>query len=74
MHRLGRIENITDDGKLLIMTAGAPRMGTDVYCGRNQFLGKVISVIGPVRAPYVIVRPNRGRNILSHVGKEAYMR
>jgi len=74
VHKLGKIKNITNDGNLLVEAITAPRNGTEVYSERNQLLGRIGSVIGPVEAPYLIVRPQRGKNLHSHVGKDAFMR
>ena len=74
MQKLGKIENITDDGNFLIKAGSTPRPGTQVFNGRNQPLGWVATIIGPVKAPYLIVRPRDVKRAFSQVGKEAYVR
>jgi rRNA processing protein Gar1 len=74
VQKLGKIENITDDGNFLVKAGSAPRPGTRVFNGRNQPLGRVSTIIGPVRAPYLVVKPRDVKTALSQVGKEAYMR
>jgi RNA-binding protein len=74
VQKLGKIENITEDGNFLIKAGNAPRPGTQVFNGRNQPLGWVSTIIGPVRSPYLIVKPRDIKRALSQVGKEAYLR
>jgi rRNA processing protein Gar1 len=36
-------------------------------------IGRVFDIFGPVKHPYIIVRPNRGINAAVHVGKRLYV-
>jgi len=74
VQRLGKIENITADGNLLLKLSTTPGMGTRVFTPRNRPLGRVIDIIGPVNAPYAVVRVADGQRLLPLVGKDAYVR
>ena len=57
---LGKVLNLSERGVLV----KAPRMvpiGTSVVDVRNQPVGRVIDVLGPVAAPYLLVAVPRGR-------------
>lgn len=56
---LGTVVNLSARGLLV----KAPRMvpiGTKVVDVRNQPVGKVVDVIGPVSGPYLVLAPPKG--------------
>lgn len=57
---LGKVIQLSERGVLV----QAPRMvpiGTHLVDVRNQPVGRVIDVLGPVTAPYLLVMPPRGK-------------
>lgn len=40
---------------------------------KRMKIGRIFDVFGPVKHPYIIVRPNRGINAAVHVGKKLYV-
>ena len=59
---LGKVVTLTERGFLV----KAPKMvpiGTALVDVRNQPVGRVVDVIGPVAAPYLLVQPPRGKTI-----------
>ncbi|MFA5861740.1 MAG: H/ACA RNA-protein complex protein Gar1 [Candidatus Thermoplasmatota archaeon] len=67
---LGKVIQITERGALV----KAPRMvpiGTTLVDVRNQPAGRVIDVLGPVTAPYLLVLPPRGKT--TKLDREVYL-
>ena len=50
-----------------------PRMNSWVVDQKRTKVGKIFDIFGPVRHPYIIVRPNRGEDAAAHVGKKLYI-
>ncbi len=56
MEKLGVIEEITCDGRYIIRCSNLPDMGDAVFF-RNERIGTVGRIFGPVDEPYVSVSP-----------------
>ena len=57
--RVGQVVDVTPKGVLV----KAPKMvpiGTSLVDARSQPAGRVVDVIGPVAAPYLLVNPGKG--------------
>ena len=50
-----------------------PRVNSWVVDQKRMKIGKVFDIFGPVKHPYIIVRPNRGIDAAAHVGKKLYI-
>ena len=46
--------------------------GSHLVDVRNQPVGRVVDVIGPVNAPYLLVKPGKGANVQKLVNRELY--
>ncbi|MCD6323943.1 MAG: hypothetical protein J7L55_02400 [Desulfurococcales archaeon] len=59
MMKLGYFLHVTPSGEFLVKITGGrvPRLGWRVVNGSGKLLGKVRDIIGPVRAPYAVVKP-----------------
>ncbi|MFQ5553492.1 MAG: H/ACA ribonucleoprotein complex subunit GAR1 [Thermoplasmata archaeon] len=57
MKKLGAIKDFSYRGDLLVKATFAPVPATSVFDARKRPLGRVVRVFGPVRAPYVTVKP-----------------
>lgn len=57
MQKLGRIRALTPSKNLIIKTEHTPIMGADVVDENLNVVGKVFDIIGPVSAPYAVVKP-----------------
>lgn len=67
----GKVVNVASRGVLV----RAPRMvpiGTKLVDVRNQPVGRVSDVIGPVASPYLLVSPARGANVQRLLSREVY--
>ena len=57
MQRLGRILNLTPSHNFIVKTEKTPKIGLSVVDQNLKVVGKVFDIIGPVSAPYAVVRP-----------------
>jgi rRNA processing protein Gar1 len=60
--RLGYFIHVTPSKKLLVKISGKrpPRIGAKVVTSSGEVVGKVVDVIGPITAPYAVIKPLRG--------------
>jgi rRNA processing protein Gar1 len=54
------VSNVTPSRNLIVKTEGSPQMGAEVVDENLNVIGKVFDIIGPVSAPYAVVRPTVG--------------
>jgi RNA-binding protein len=59
MKKLGTIKDFSYRGDLVVKATFAPAPGAGVLDRRKRNLGRVVRVFGPVRAPYVTVKPTK---------------
>ncbi len=57
MQRLGRVLNVTPSQNVVVKIDKTPQIGSAVVDENLQVVGKVFDVIGPVSAPYAVVKP-----------------
>jgi RNA-binding protein len=50
-----------------------PKANSIVVDQKRMKIGRIFDVFGPVKHPYIIVRPNRGINAAVHVDKKLYV-
>jgi rRNA processing protein Gar1 len=62
--------NVTRQGALLVRTQRPVRIGSPLVDAHRKPIGRVIDVIGPVKAPYLVVRGAVGGAAL--LGKETF--
>ena len=75
MKRLGKVGTISHSGKLIVQSDFAPGVGFNVFDGRKNLVGKVASVMGPVKNPYVAIYPKgrRGDNLLRYINMDLFI-
>lgn len=73
MKLLGIVQDVSHDGRLIVKARFAPRNGETVRDNLKVKIGRVARVFGPVRAPYVAIRPEKDMKTLAILGKEAYV-
>lgn len=69
---LGKVVTLTERGFLV----KAPKMvpiGTALVDVRNQPVGRVADVLGPVKAPYLHVMPPKGKPVNVRQDREIYL-
>ena len=57
MQRLGKVSNVTPSRNMVVKTENTPKMGFEVVDENLNVVGNVFDIIGPVSAPYAIVKP-----------------
>lgn len=57
MQRLGRVLSLTPSQNIVVRTDKTPKIGATVVDESFKSVGKIFDIIGPVSAPYVVVRP-----------------
>lgn len=72
MKKLGIVKDLSYRGDVLVRASYAPAQDTEVVDARGRFLGRVKRVFGPVKAPFVAVRP-RSEPKLSLLGSGVYV-
>jgi len=75
LRRLGKVLHISNRGSIIIRTEKTPPVGrqTIVMDKKAQEVGTIIDVFGPVKYPYVAIKPNRGYNPQKLVGQMLYL-
>ena len=73
MKKLGIVKNVIHDGTILLRVSETPAPGTKVYDVRGAEVGKVARVFGPVKEPYVSLRPKSGADNLGLLGTTLYL-
>ncbi len=74
MDFLGRVEEITCDGRLIVQCDNLPEIGDSVFDNRQNRLGVVNKVFGPVDGPYVSVTPEKKIDTSALRGAETFFR
>lgn len=55
MKFLGNISHITNSGRLIAKSSKSPSTGVTVYNKDKKKIGKVLSVFGPTKNPYISI-------------------
>ncbi len=56
MQRLGKVSNVTPSRNMVVKTENPPKIGFEVVDENLNVIGNVFDIIGPVSAPYAIVK------------------
>jgi len=57
LQKLGRVRALTPSKNMIVKTEQAPKIGSQVVDENLNVIGKVFDIIGPVSAPYAVVKP-----------------
>jgi rRNA processing protein Gar1 len=57
LQKLGRVRALTPSKNIIVKTEKAPKIGSEVVDENLNVIGKVFDIIGPVSAPYAVVKP-----------------
>jgi RNA-binding protein len=55
---LGKGSNVTPSRNLVVKAENPPKMGFEVVDENLNVVGKVFDIIGPVSAPYAVIKTN----------------
>ena len=72
MDFLGVAEEVTSDGKIIVVGVTAPELGDPVFDSKRKRVGSVKRVFGPVEGPYVSVAPADKAVLTNISGKKVY--
>lgn len=71
---MGKVYDITNRGFLLLKSDHAPNSGAAVCDKKGRKIGAVVKVFGPVKEPYVSVRPTNKKDVgLGIIGNDLYV-
>ena len=76
MKFLGNISHLANSGKLIVKTTKTPPAEAFVFTNDKQKIGKVYSIFGPVKNPYVsvnIFRSVNRRDLESRQGEKLFV-
>ena len=76
MKFLGNLSHLANSGKLIVKTTKTPPAGAFVFTNDKQKIGKVYSIFGPVKNPYVsvnIFRSVNKRDLESRQGEKLFV-
>ncbi|MBE0527518.1 MAG: H/ACA RNA-protein complex protein Gar1 [Candidatus Thorarchaeota archaeon] len=75
MRRLGKVLHISNRGSIIIRTEKTPPLGSNslIMDKQAQEVGIIIDVFGPVKFPYVAIKPNRSYDTKKLVGQMLYL-
>jgi RNA-binding protein len=76
LKRLGKVLHISKRGSIILRTEGTPPAGSRsiVLDKKAREVGNIIDIFGPVKEPYVAVRPKRDLNVSELVGQMLYLK
>jgi RNA-binding protein len=57
LQKLGRVRALTPSKNMIVKSEQAPKIGSEVVDENLNVVGKVFDIIGPVSAPYAVVKP-----------------
>jgi RNA-binding protein len=57
LQRLGKVSNVTPSRNMVVKAENTPKMGFEVVDENLNVVGNVFDIIGPVSAPYAVVKP-----------------
>ncbi|MDR0373021.1 MAG: Gar1/Naf1 family protein [Nitrososphaerota archaeon] len=72
MQRLGKLTNISPSGNVIVKAEAPPKIGSEVVDENLNVIGKIFDIIGPVSAPYAVIKPTV-REPASLVNKPVYL-
>ena len=72
LQKLGRIRALTPSKNMIVKSEQAPRIGSEVVDENLNVVGKIFDIIGPVSAPYAVVKPTV-REPIKLLNKQVYL-
>jgi RNA-binding protein len=57
LQKLGKVRAITPSKNLIVKAEKTPKIGSEVFDENLKTVGKIFDLIGPVSAPYAVVKP-----------------
>ncbi len=57
LQKLGRVRALTPSKNMIVKSEQTPKIGSEVVDENLNVIGRVFDIIGPVSAPYAVVKP-----------------
>jgi RNA-binding protein len=57
LQKLGKVRALTPSKNIIVKTERVPKIGSEVVDENLKVVGKIFDIIGPVSAPYAVVKP-----------------
>ena len=57
LNRLGKVLHVSSTRRLILRAETKPSLGTQVYDSKLRPVGSVAEIFGPVKKPYISVKP-----------------
>ena len=75
MRKLGKVLHVSKRGSLIIQVEKTPPSGdrSVVVDKSAEKVGTIVDVFGPVKSPYVAVRPSKGMSPEKYIGQNLYL-
>jgi RNA-binding protein len=54
---LGRVSNVSPSRNVIVKAENIPKLGSEVVDENLKVIGKIFDIIGPVTAPYAVIKP-----------------
>lgn len=74
MDVMGTVEEITCDGRLIVQCKELPDIGDPAFDRKQNRIGTVKKVFGPVDGPYAAITPEKGLQIGSLRGTDVFFK
>lgn len=69
MGSIGKVLHILKNNNLLVQCAGKPPQGKIAFDENGARIGLVKEIFGPVKNPYISIKPTKGIKVEKLVGK-----
>jgi len=73
MKHIGKIQNISPYGRLLIRVDKPPELGTPISTKDEGVIGVVKDIFGPEKRPYISVELKDKSRAMSYLEKDVYL-
>jgi RNA-binding protein len=58
LQKMGRVRAVTPSKNLIVKADKPPKLGSEVVDENLTVIGRVFDIIGPVSAPYAVIKPS----------------
>lgn len=74
MYLLGEVLHVSKDHRLIVRADRAPKSNTQVYAQDGNTVGRIAEVFGPMKKPFVSVKPFKNVDFKKIEGEEVFIK
>lgn len=74
MKKIGKVSHITNKKRIMVKAEIIPKLFTEVFNLNKKPIGKVIDVLGPIKEPFIAVKPYSKDKIEQYIGQTLYIK